>query len=90
MRITCPYCGERAARNSPISAPPIPGARPGRSDAGEAWHAYVYLRDNPAGQPARVLASRAGCRRWLIVTRDTRTHAINPVALARSDAGGAR
>ena len=34
---------------------------------------YVYLRDNPAGAHRELWYHGAGCRAWLVVTRDTRT-----------------
>ncbi|HET9019337.1 MAG TPA: sarcosine oxidase subunit delta, partial [Acetobacteraceae bacterium] len=50
----------------------------------EAWQTYVCLRDNPAGSLRDFWQHVHGCRRWLIVTRDTRTHAIANVADARA------
>ncbi len=56
------------------------------------WHAYVYLRDNPAGPHRELWQHVAGCRAWLVVTRDTRTHEVlrvepaRDVALARAGA----
>ena len=81
MRIACPYCGERDVRefvylgDADRAAPDPAGA--GRA---RAVHDYVYLRDNPAGRASRALVSRRGCQAWLVVTRDTRTHAISAVA----------
>ena len=40
----------------------------------------------PGRAASRVLVSRAGCRAWLVVTRDTRTHEILAVAASRGDA----
>jgi methylglutamate dehydrogenase subunit B len=37
----------------------------------------VYLRDNPAGVNRELWQHVRGCRRWLVVTRDTRSHAIS-------------
>ncbi len=37
---------------------------------------YVYLRDNPAGAHRELWYHGAGCRSWLVVARDTRTHQI--------------
>jgi sarcosine oxidase subunit delta len=52
-------------------------------DAGEsAFHDYVYLRDNPRGQHRELWQHEAGCRRWLIVTRNTATHEIASVDFA--------
>ena len=48
---------------------------------------YVYLRDNPRGRYEEFWHHTSGCRRWLVVTRDTATHEIEAsrdVALAAS------
>ncbi|MHA1571039.1 MAG: sarcosine oxidase subunit delta [Alphaproteobacteria bacterium] len=52
-------------------------------DAGERFHEYVYLRDNPAGQHRELWFHEHGDRSWLVVTRDTLTHEITKVELAR-------
>ena len=86
MRIPCPYCGPRGndeftylgdatVRQPDASAP---GAR-------EAFYEYVYLRDNPSGLHQELWYHGGGCRSWLIVTRNTRTHDISDVTFA---AGG--
>jgi len=43
----------------------------------DAWVAYVYLRDNPAGPHEEYWLHAAGCRRWLRIRRDTLTHEIS-------------
>ncbi|MGB0799736.1 MAG: sarcosine oxidase subunit delta [Planktomarina sp.] len=44
---------------------------------------YGYLRDNPAGLTSELWFHENGDRSWLVVTRDTTTHAITDVQLAR-------
>ena len=86
MRIPCPYCGARGTRSSPISAtPPCARRRSGSAPTTRlrAVHDYVYLRDNPAGPHRELWYHGAGCHAWLVVTRDTRTHEIVGVELAR-------
>lgn len=51
--------------------------------AAEAFYDYVYVRDNPAGVHRELWYHEHGDRSWLIVTRDTLTHAIVGVELAR-------
>ena len=81
MRITCPYCGEREAEEFPILGE-VAGPRP-QSDELEAFHAYVYLRDNPVGPTREYWYHASGCRRWLVVSRDTRDHAVLGVEFAK-------
>jgi sarcosine oxidase subunit delta len=49
----------------------------------EAFHDYLYLRDNPAGEYRELWYHEQGDRSWLVVTRDTTTHEISKVELAR-------
>ena len=87
MRITCPFCGERGHEEfSYLGDAAV--RRPAAGDRDEAhWYAYVYVRDNPAGPHRELWQHVAGCRSWLVVSRDTRTHEIERVELARDVAG---
>jgi sarcosine oxidase subunit delta len=51
-------------------------------NAAELFHDYVYLRDNPAGEHQELWYHEQGDRSWLVVTRNTLTHAISKVELA--------
>lgn len=51
--------------------------------AAEAFHDYLYLRDNPAGEHRELWFHEQGDRSWLVVTRNTLTHDITKVELAR-------
>jgi heterotetrameric sarcosine oxidase delta subunit len=48
-----------------------------------AFIEYGYLRDNPAGMHEELWYHEQGDRSWLVVTRDTLTHDITAVRLAR-------
>jgi len=52
-------------------------------NAAEKFHDYLYLRDNPAGEHRELWYHEQGDRSWLIVTRNTLTHDILQVELAR-------
>jgi sarcosine oxidase subunit delta len=52
-------------------------------DAAEAFHEYGYLRDNIAGKMQELWYHEQGDRSWLVVTRDTLTHEITDVEMAR-------
>lgn len=56
------------------------GLAPGAQDA---FHDYLYLRDNPAGLHRELWYHEQGDRSWLVVTRNTLTHEITQVELAR-------
>ena len=90
MRIPCPHCGERdAAEFTYLGAAGL--ERPDGLEAGvAAMTEYVYLRDNPAGPLSEHWYHAFGCRAWLTVTRDTRTHAITGAVPARNRAAAER
>ncbi len=84
MRIHCPFCGERDSgeftylgaasdRNTAYDAP----------DAGVKLFEAIYLRVNPAGPNDELWYHAFGCRSWLRVTRDTRTHEVFSVKFAK-------
>ena len=81
MRIPCPYCGERDSREFVTRG----DAGPQRPEGGdeEAFHAYLYLRDNPKGALREHWYHAQGCRNWIVVERDTVTHAIHGAVLAK-------
>lgn len=89
MRITCPYCGARDAQEfTYLGAAGL--KRPDGLDTTEAAMTdYVYLRDNPAGPHRELWYHGSGCHAWLVVTRDTRTHAIAAVEPAKAGKAGA-
>jgi heterotetrameric sarcosine oxidase delta subunit len=90
VRIPCPYCGPRGndeftyLGDATVRRPDPPAA-----DAAQAYYDYVYLRENPSGIHQEYWYHGGGCRSWLVVTRNTRTHEISDVKLAAS-AGGAK
>jgi len=75
MRIPCPYCGPRDVQEFVYRGDASP-ARPGSDQGEQVFADYLYLRDNPAGAIREHWYHAQGCRNWLIVERDTRTHAI--------------
>ncbi len=81
MRIQCPFCGERdLSEFSYLGAAAFIRPDPDASQA--AFYEAVYLRDNPAGPHEELWYHASGCRSWLRVTRNTRTHEILGVVLA--------
>ncbi|MBT4236429.1 MAG: sarcosine oxidase subunit delta [Marinovum sp.] len=53
------------------------------ADAAEQFYNYQYLRNNPAGEHRELWFHEGGDRSWLVVTRNTVTHEISNVELAR-------
>ena len=56
---------------------------PTADDAAEAFYEYGYLRDNPAGEHQELWYHEQGDRSWLVVTRNTVTHEVTKVEIAR-------
>ncbi|WP_426420448.1 sarcosine oxidase subunit delta [Bradyrhizobium genosp. A] len=75
--IPCPHCGQRPKEEFTVKGAAL--ARPVANASREAWFDYVYLRDNPRGRYDEHWHHTSGCRRWLVVTRDTATHEIEEV-----------
>jgi sarcosine oxidase subunit delta len=82
MRIPCPHCGPRGLEefiyhgDATVQRPKDGGAAPTK-----AWTDYVYFRDNANGPHRELWFHSAGCRAWLVVTRDLATHEILSVKL---------
>jgi len=80
MRIPCAYCGPRDSseflflRNANYRLTDLK-----EPDALKSTVEMVYLRENPAGRHEELWYHQHGCRSWLRVTRDTRTHEVNAV-----------
>jgi sarcosine oxidase subunit delta len=83
MRLTCPYCGERDSAEFAYLGDAALADRPAAGAPADAWHAYTYLRDNPMGPHRELWYHAQGCRSWLVVSRDTRTHAVAGATLAK-------
>jgi sarcosine oxidase subunit delta len=68
------YLGDASLMNRPD---------PLAENAAETFYEYQYLRDNPAGEHRELWYHEQGDRSWLVVTRNTLTHEILKVELAR-------
>lgn len=68
------YLGDARLIHRPCAAAP---------DASDRFHDYLYLRDNPAGLHRELWFHEHGDRSWLVVTRDTVSHEITNVEMAR-------
>ncbi len=83
--LPCPWCGPRDAEEfryvGELGARPHP-----RTTTPKEWRAYLYLRNNVAGWTTERWYHRMGCRRYLVVERDTTTNQVRP---QRSSARGA-
>ena len=85
MIINHPHLGPRDAAEFTILGDATLLKRPDwqADDADDAFYRYLYLRDNPAGLHRELWFHEQGDRSWLVVTRDTVTHEVVDVALAK-------
>lgn len=82
MRIKCPNCGERDRREFYFLGDAVALDRPSPDAGAEAWDDYLHNRDNPAGDTRDLWFHEAGCGAWIVVERNTVTHAIGDAVLA--------
>jgi heterotetrameric sarcosine oxidase delta subunit len=74
LLIPCPWCGPRGHAEFSYGGDAAMRQDAALTDA--AFLERVYLRDNPRGLTRELWQHNAGCRRWIVVERDTLTHEI--------------
>ena len=78
--IHCPHCGPRDHTEFSYGGDATL-RRPADNATLETWNDFVYLRDNPRGAHEELWQHVQGCRAWVVVRRDTLTHAITDTRL---------
>lgn len=68
------YLGDASLMNRP---------NPKSETVADDFYSYQYLRENPVGEHRELWYHEQGDRSWLVVTRNTLTHDITKVELAR-------
>ncbi len=75
--LPCPWCGPRDAEEfgyvGEMRARPDPV-----TTTMKEWRDYLYLRRNVAGWTTERWYHQMGCRRYLLVDRDTTTNEVRP------------
>jgi len=87
MRITCPLCGERDIREFSCQGAATMLERPAPDAGAEVWDDWLHNRANPAGETHELWYHEFGCAAWVVVTRDTVSHAVISTALAADHKG---
>lgn len=81
MRIHCPFCGERdLSEFTYLGDATLRRPEPSTPDQ---FFGAVYLRENSAGRHSELWYHAFGCRSWVRIARDTRTHEIFAVELCK-------
>lgn len=87
--ILCPHCGHRPKEEYSIRGD-ASLTRPAPDASAAEWHDYVHIRKNPRGRYKEFWHHTSGCRRWLVVERDTFTHNVyNVVDVSHTQTGEA-
>ena len=77
--IHCPHCGVRPKEEFSIKGD-ASLIRPAPDASDKEWTDYVFIRNNPVGRHSELWQHTSGCRRWLVVERDTISHQVFSVA----------
>ena len=83
LRIDCPHCGLRDHEEFGYFGDASKTYPPLGVDHQDAWFEAVFMRENPRGLHREFWQHVGGCRRWLVLERDTVTHDIASVCVAR-------
>ncbi|MBS0125314.1 sarcosine oxidase subunit delta [Thetidibacter halocola] len=81
MRIDCPLCGARDRREFSVLGDAAMAVRPEVGADTQTWSDWLHLRDNTAGRLRELWYHEGGCAAWLVVERDTVSHAVHGVSL---------
>lgn len=81
LRIPCPFCGLRDHAEFDYEGDATI-FYPALDEGPEAWVEAVFHRENPRGPHREHWRHARGCGAWLVVARDTLTHAIEGATLA--------
>lgn len=84
LSIPCPFCGPRDETEFHYAGEPK--ARPDFQADDKTWGAYLFDKKNDKGPHEELWHHVGGCRRHLIVVRDTVTHAVVSVRVPGSQA----
>lgn len=81
MRIPCPLCGLRDRREFYYYGTTDYLDRPSEQSSLDDLDNHLFLRDNHAGETKDLWYHENGCTAWMVVTRNTVTHAISGAEL---------
>jgi sarcosine oxidase subunit delta len=76
--IECPNCGLRPYTEFWFGGE-MPTLMPGEAGAGDEEFERVWLRRNATGVQEEQWFHYSGCRRWLVISRDTLANVVHAV-----------
>lgn len=83
--IVCPHCGPR--NSDEFTYLGEPAVRPPVDTDPATWRRYLYMRSNVAGWQQERWFHVSGCRRFLLVDRNTVTNEIGKITDIGEQAG---
>ena len=81
LLLPCPWCGPRDAVEFDYTGEGRARPDPRTTNAVQ-WRDYLYTRRNVAGWTTEGWYHRMGCRRHVLIERDTTTNEVRPAATA--------
>ncbi len=72
--ISCPHCGDRQVEEFQYGSEKLPRPDDGSSD--DVWNSYLYDKKNEYGKESEWWYHQYGCRRWIILIRDTVSNVV--------------
>lgn len=81
MLIQCPHCGARDHAEFAYAGD-AGLSRPAPDAADSVWLDYVYQRNNASGDHVELWHHVYGCRQYIAVSRNLRTHEISGAQFA--------
>ena len=76
LQIPCPNCGPRNEDEFICWSEFVPRPASPSELSNEAWQDYIYHHTNARGRVQERWWHGRGCRRWVLIERDTATHEI--------------
>ena len=73
--ITCPTCGIRQVEEFQYGSEQE--SRPSQDSGDIEWNMYLYTKRNAHGNASEWWYHQYGCKRWLLLNRDTKTNNVN-------------
>jgi heterotetrameric sarcosine oxidase delta subunit len=88
LKLPCPFCGPRDETEFHYGGEPRHRPGPAEQVSDADWADYLFNKRNDKGVHEEIWHHVGGCRRWFLVSRDTRTHAVLSVRLPGAQAPG--
>lgn len=89
MKLPCPLCGSRDRREFYYMGTEDYLTPAGEGASLDDLDNHLFLRDNPAGLTRDLWYHEQGCGAWMVVTRNTVSHAVLAAELVADRKKGA-